>query len=178
MLNGILKHYPKKETPSSWKEERESEPHELWSVSFFLIHALISSLVCYCCDCFLGLFVELLVTHLSFLKCIRVWRFAVLIYSIFFVCLALSPCSLAHPFIRWLALNLFCAHGISVVIEFIFHLLFRRHNIRSVVLFIHARLWAHTHSPFETSQRREEKKTYDEQFFVRTIQITISLLWC
>lgn len=151
----------KKRLSSSKEERAKSRERAAWIVIclFFLIHALISSLVCYCCDCFLGLFVELLATHLSFLKCIRVWRFAVLIYSFFSVCLALCA-RLAHSLIHSLVHSQFvlCTWYIFVVIEFIFHLLFRRHNIQCIIHSRSTLCSAHTHAIRSIAEERDRKK--------------------
>lgn len=74
------------------RRKRKREGHMNCSnVVFLLIHALISSLVCHCCDCFLGLFVELLVTHLSLLLA----RYGDLPYLFIHFLLLLVCCSLA-----------------------------------------------------------------------------------
>lgn len=147
-------------------------------LSFFLIHALISSLVCYCCDCFLGLFVELLVTHLSFQKYPNMAICRTYLFNFFRL-----SCARAHP-----AHSLIHSFAGSLSICFVYTVCLLSLNSFSIFCFvdvIYAVYYSFTlnsvraHTPFKTSQRREKerrKKANDEQIFLRTIQITISVV--
>lgn len=168
MLNGILKHYPKKRLhPVGRKSGRAGERAAWIVICVFFSHSRVDFVSCLLLLRLFSWFICWTARYSSLVPKVYPSMAICRTYLFNFFRLSCALALLTRSFIRWLALNLFCAHSISVVIEFIFHPLFRRHNIRSVVLFIHARLWAHTHSPFETSQRREEKKTYDEQIFCK-----------
>lgn len=163
----------KKETPvqrkTGGREEewvRERELHELWSV--FISHSRVDFVSCLLLLRLFSWFICWTARYSSLVPKVSEYGDLPYLFIHFFVCLAfahsLSICFVYTAFL--LSLNpfsIFCF--VDINIQYIIHSRSALHSKRR--------------SDEETNEERErERKTYGEQIFLRTIQITISVVWC